>query len=63
MISLLDRNGGKLSTLPLSGQGRFEFEGLNAGVYTIAIYDGATRIHQQRVELPGAPELLKIQLP
>lgn len=63
MISLLDRNGETVRTLPLSGQGRFEFEGISTGVYTVAIYDGATRIHQQRVELSGAPQPLKIQLP
>ena len=63
MIRLLDRNGSALRTLPLSGQGSFEIKDLSPGVYTIAIYDGATRIHQQRVELPGAPELVIIRFP
>lgn len=63
MLSLSDRNGRAIKTLPLSGDGAFQIDGLSAGIYTVEIFEGRSRIHQERVEFPGAAQPLIIQLP
>ncbi|MCH2100746.1 MAG: carboxypeptidase regulatory-like domain-containing protein [Planctomycetes bacterium] len=63
LLSISDRNGRVVKTLTLSSDGNFQVDGLPAGVYTIEIFEGRSRIHQQRVELPNELESLKIYIP